>query len=234
MHRTTLPLILLLAASLACSSGPPDATPPAAAERALRDADRFAAPIEEAHGREAWLSHPALAGHLEVDFGGNTILAGELTFTTSMGRARIDTSAGPSVVWDGGTAWISPADAELPMARFHVLTWPYFVLAPLKLRDPGTRLEVLGEREIGGRTLEAARLTFEPGVGDTPEDWYVVYKDPGTARLHGMAYIVTFGTTTGQAEEEPHAIVYDDLTDVDGALVPIRMRFYMWTEDQGS
>jgi hypothetical protein len=235
MKRNALLAALAAGALGGCGSEAPAPPAPVPADTAAAesDADRFAAPMERAHGRDAWLAQPALASHVEVDFGGNTILAGEMTFTTNMDRSRIDTASGPSVIWDGETAWVTPGDVELPMARFHVLTWPYFVLAPLKLRDPGTRLERLGERQVQGQSFEAARLSFESGVGDTPDDWYVVYKDPGSARMHGMAYVVTFGTTTEKAEAEPHAIVYEEFAELDGAQVPTRMRFYMWGEEQG-
>jgi hypothetical protein len=236
MTRTALLAALAVCGLTGCgseTSGPPAPAVPAATAAPESDGDRFAAPIERAHGRDAWLAQPALAAHLEVDFGGSTILKGEMLFTTDMARSRIDTTAGPAVIWDGATAWVAPGDAELPMARFHVLTWPYFVLAPLKLRDPGTRLERLGERQLEGGAFDTARLTFAPGVGDTPEDWYVVYKDPESARMHGMAYIVTFGSTTQKAEEEPHAIVYREFAEIGGALVPTRMQFHMWTEAEG-
>jgi hypothetical protein len=233
MNRSALLATLAACTLSGCGSEAPP--PPAAAPAAtpVSDAERYAAPIERAHGREAWLAQPALASHIEVDYGGETVLTGEMLFTTSMSRSRIDTAAGPSVIWDGETAWVSPGDAELPMARFHVLTWPYFVLAPLKLRDPGTRLEPLGEQQVGERSFETARLSFAPGVGDTPDDWYVLYQDPDSSRLHAMAYIVTFGTTTDQAEQEPHAIVYRELSELEGARIPTRMQFHRWSEAEG-
>lgn len=232
MSRTTL-VMLVSCATWACAPESPAPAPEAATPAPESPADRFAAPVERAHGREAWLSRPALAAALEIDFGGNTILEGDITFTTDMSRSRIDTAAGPRVTWDGTTAWVSPGVAQLPMARFHVLTWPYFLLAPIKLRDPGSRLEPLGKRELRSGTYDAARLSFEAGVGDSPDDWYVVYANPETHRLHAMAYIVTFGTTVEKAEEAPHAIVYDELAEVEGALVPTRMRFYLWSEEDG-
>jgi len=232
MNRNT-PLAALLALALSgCSSEPP-ASLATTATPEPNPADRFVARVEGAHGRDAWLAHPALASHIEVDFGSNTVLAGEMTFTTDMGRSRIDTADGSSLIWDGKTAWITPAATEMPMARFHVLTWPYFVLAPLKLRDPGAHLEMLEPRQIGERTYNTARLSFDSGVGDTPDDWYLLYEDQETSMLHAMAYIVTFGTTPDEAEKEPHAIVYEEHVDLDGASVPARMRFYMWTEEQG-
>ena len=222
----------LLATSLAaCGAEPPAEQVPTPAPP--DPAGRFAEAIERAHGGAGWRAHEALAAGIRVEFGGKTVLDGRIVFTTDMGRSRIELKDGSVAVWDGATAWLAPAGSSFEGARFHVLTWPYFALAPIKLRDPGTRLELLGSRELQGRTLEAGRLTFEKGVGDTPDDWYVVYRDPESGRLHGMAYIVTFGTPTEKAEAEPHAITYHDYADVDGVPVPTRWSFWLWSEQEG-
>lgn len=193
----------------------------------------FAGPIERSHGAEAWYEREAVKAHVTLTFGGEEVLAGTLTFTTDMGEARIDTADGVTAVWDGVHAWVSPADAELPRARFHLLTWPYFLSAPMKLRDPGTHIEDLGPQEMRGKTYDVARLTFEPGTGDTPDDWYVLYRDPETDRLEAMAYVVTYGTTLAEAEAEPHAITYEDSVKVDGVEIPTVWRFWLWSEEEG-
>lgn len=228
------------------ASDAPAEAPPAtdgAAEAALEDADQrfaaaFAGPIEATHGAEAWYGKDAVAADVAIEFGGNRVFAGDMLFTPTMEKARVDLpgtgdATGASVVWDGGTAWVSPADAEFPRARFHVLTWPYFLAAPMKLRDPGTRLEDLGSRTMEGRTYDVARLSFEGAVGDTPDDWYVLYRDGETNRLAAMAYIVTYGTPREDAEAEPHAITYEDFTTVDGVEIPTTWRFWLWNEEDG-
>lgn len=220
----------------------PETAPPSA-EEALEEADQrfaaaFAGPIEETHGSRDWYRQEAISADIELQFGGNRVLEGTMIFTPEMSQARMDLvgsgeGPAPTVVWDGSTAWVSPADAEFPQARFHVLTWPYFLAAPMKLRDPGSRLEDLGEREMKGRTYDVARLTFGEGVGDTPEDWYVLYRDRETDRLGAMAYIVTYGTAPEEAEAEPHAITYEDFVTVDGVAVPQTWQFWLWNEEEG-
>ena len=81
--------------------------------------------------------------------------------------------------------------------------------------------------------MPAARLTFDSGVGDTPDDWYVVYRDAETNRLAGMAYIVTFGKDKSAAEAEPHAITYHDFEEVEGVMIPTRWQFWNWTQEEG-
>ena len=193
----------------------------------------FAGPIEESHGAEAWRRQEAVAADVALEFGGNPVLDGRLLFPPDMAAARLELADGTVAVWDGTAAWVSPAAAELPRARFHLLTWPYFFALPFKLRDPGTRLEDLGQLPLSGTAYDAARLTFEPGTGDTPDDWYVLYRDPASSRLAAAAYIVTYGTPTEQAEADPHAITYEDFEEVAGVQVPTTWRFWLWNEEEG-
>lgn len=198
---------------------------------AAQPADSFAASIEKAHGIDAWRSKSAVSTRLKVTFGGNTAIDGTLVMDPSGAHVRLELVAGSVLGYDAGDAWVSGAD--VPGARFHVLTWPYFLAVPMKLRDPGTHLEDLGPRPFkDGRELPAARLTFDHGVGDTPDDWYVLYRDAKN-RLAGMAYIVTFGKSVDEAEKEPHAVVYDGFEDVDGVAIPRHWRFYAWNEESG-
>jgi hypothetical protein len=233
MRKLVCALLLLLLVLMGCGGEPPAASAPPTTAPAESPADAFAARVERAHARDGWLAHEALAAEIEVTFQSSKLLEGQITFRTDMSRSRVDTAAGPSVVWDGRTAWVSPADAELPMARFHVLTWPYFALAPIKLRDPGAHLEPLGELTSQGRRFDAARLSFGDGVGDTPDDWYVVYCSPDDSRVDSMGYIVTYGITAEKAEQEPHAIRYGDYVELNGVPVPTRWTFFMWNEQEG-
>ena len=67
----------------------------------------------------------------------------------------------------------------------------YWLLAGLKLRDPGTRRRYAGEMEFGGggccRRLE---LWFDGGVGLTPEDRYWFHIDPETHLPVGWSYVL--------------------------------------------
>ena len=194
----------------------------------------FAKQIEQAHGHTAWQKRHAVAANITLDFGGNRLLDGaDMRFNTAVGKARLEPDAQTTVVFDGETAWLTPADSDFSRPRFHVLTWSYFMAAPFKLRDPGANLEMLGERDLRGETYNAARLTFDPGVGDSPDDWYIVYRDKDTNRLHAMAYIVTYGKSREKAEQEPHAIVYENFADIDGVTLAKNWRFHHWSVDRG-
>lgn len=227
------PCLLAALAVTGCRQEPPapEETPAAAAETS--PAAAFAAEIEQAHGLAAWRSRPAFSADIDVYFGGDLILDGRMLFPTDLSASRLDLADGTTAVFDGERAWVHPASSQLQAARFHLLTWPYFLAVPMKLRDPGTRLEPVGERQLQGESYDAARLTFEPGVGDTPDDWYLLYRDRASGQLAAMAYVVTYGTSLAEAEKEPHAITYEQFVDVDGVAVPTLWRFWLWNEEQG-
>lgn len=194
--------------------------------------------IEAAHNKNAYSAQAALAADLEVQFRGRVLVDGRLVMDTPGGKVRLELTggehAGDVMVFDGSQAWLAPGDSEFPGARFHVLTWSYFLAAPMKLSDEGTRVEHLGRLPLlDGTEADAAKLTFGAGVGDSPDDWYILYRDADTDRLAGMAYIVTFGKSLEAAEKEPHAIVYRGWKEIDGVWLSTDWSFYNWSEDQG-
>ncbi len=225
-RRLTLLAGVAVLAAASCRSAPRGVAP-------IDTSDDYATAIETAHGIHAWWGWRALAADITVRFGGETALAGKLLMETKTARCRIDLADGPTLIFDGANAWVQPPSSDFQGARFHLLTWSYFIGVPMKLRDPGTVLVPMGLRRLRGKTLSAARLTFEPGVGDTPDDWYITYADPGTNRLAALAYIVTYGKDAAEAETEPHAISFGGFETIDGVTVSTRWRFWDWSEEAG-
>lgn len=190
--------------------------------------------IEAAHGKDAWTAREAVASDITVKYGGGVMLSGSMIYEPAGGRARIETDGGEVLVFDGDRAWVSPSAAHVPMVRFQLLTWPYFLAAPFKLRDPGTHLAPHGRRPLNGVTHVTALLTFDAGIGDSPDDWYVIYQDPATDRLAAVAYIVTYGTAVAEAEKEPHVVVYEDYRTIDGVALSTRWVMYHWSLADGA
>ena len=189
--------------------------------------------IEQAHGKQAWLQHKAFRAELSVVYQGSKVIDAEMSFEPGTGRSRLDLLDGTILVFDGETVWQSPKDAEVEMARFHALTWPYFLAAPFKLSDPGAKLKSEQIRLLNGQLCQTGRLTFESGTGDTPNDWYLLYEQPGTGRLGAMAYIVTYGSSVDQAEQDPHLIMYETMEQFDGVTLSTNWTFWPWSLEEG-
>lgn len=202
--------------------------------RAGEDGKEFVVPIARAHHAAAWYAKGAVKTRLQLFFGGKKRFAGVLTMAPTAAETRLELDSGTTLGFDGKTAWVEPADADFEKPRFHALTWAYFLAAPYKLGDRGVKIEATGKRQLQGKEYDTAKLTFVAGTGDAPDDWYVLYRDPETNRLAAMAYIVTYGgKDAAKASEDPHAITYEEFEDKDGIPVPMRWRFWEWSEKHG-
>lgn len=198
------------------------------------ESEAFVRSIEAAHRADRFRDQHAVAFDIDLRFGGQQRLEGTITLLTSTGKLRLDRADGTTVVFDGDAVHLSPADAEYGGARFDVYTWSYFFAAPYKMDDPGTAWTMQEDQSLGGEVVyDVGKLTFTPGTGDAPDDWYVVYKDPATDRLYAMAYIVTYGRSEEQANEDPHAITYEGYETVNGIPFATRWRFWQWSEADG-
>jgi hypothetical protein len=224
MHRV---LASFLAA--ACMAVPATAAAPVSADA-----------VAEAHGRASIPDGLVFAGDLTVNFGGNVIL--DVTTHFHPNGALVHMDAGPQgiVVFDGSTAHLAPADAPMQRPRFHVLTWPYFAVMAYKLGDGGTTLTPMEPAPLreGGEPMRRAKLTFGDNVGDSPDDWYILYLTDDNV-LKASAYIVTYGKGD-DAEPQPSMIVYDDFVTVPtpkdydaAAVISTNWTLYHWSEDKG-
>lgn len=195
--------------------------------------EKFVSRVEQAHGVEEYQQRQDVSGMTNVTFGQNTMIEGVMVFSTPVNRTWIGMDDGSAIGFDGEEAWVSPASKQLPAARFHALTWPYFIAIASKLRDRGAHVESVGKMYFReGEKLPAARMTFDPGTGDSPDDWYIIYMDDD-GRIAGLAYIVTYGKSPDDDDPEPHAAVYEAYQQVNGALLPRRIVFYNWRPEVG-
>lgn len=68
----------------------------------------------------------------------------------------------------------------------------YWLLAPLKLKDKGVKVEAGGPKDLNGASVETINLSFD-NVGLTPTDKYVMYIDPQTKMPKAWDYIPATG-----------------------------------------
>lgn len=191
-------------------------------------AAKIADATQQAHGLHAWWGQEVLAADVQIIFGGKVILDGRFTFQAHGPKARFDRADGATVYFDGETAWIAPADAADNRGRFHVLTWPWFIMAPFKMQGEGIHLSDPQTVELDGTHYETLLQTFGSDMGDTPDDWYRFYLNPESKLVDAMSYIVTYGKDTETANQQASIIKYFDYKDVDGAKISTRYEFWFW------
>jgi hypothetical protein len=146
-------------------------------------------------------------------------------------RARQDLAAGSGAFgWDGTRAWVDPPDVQLPTnPRFWALTPYYFVGIPWVLADPGVVLEDAGPQEFEGRGYDTVKASFEPGTGDAPGDYYVVYVDRETHRVGAIRYVVSYPGFRPNGGHGPEKLfTYDGEALVSGLRFATGHRTYKW------
>lgn len=190
--------------------------------RALEIVERMVA----AHGgMEKWASAPTVSFVDEFKSGSETTgTVSRVTVEQGRRRAYIDYPASQArLSWDGEKAWSENWSSPLP-PRFLALLNYYFLNLPWLTQDPGVVLAEPATARLWDDPIDylTLRMTFEAGVGDTPEDYYVLYIHPETHRLRACEYVVTYSSLlpAGTEASSPNILVFDEMTTMDGLTVP--------------
>jgi len=219
---------LALAAIVAVAGLP--ARPASASTSAMEIVEAM---IEAHGGMKAWKEAPTVS-FTETWRSATGESRGSTRITVEQGRRRAyldglgdDTS---HIVWDGKEAWSVDYHGGAP-PRFLALLNYYFLNLPWLVEDPGVVLGEPGHATLWEDPKEytTIRVTYEPGTGDTPDDYYVLYIDPETHRLAGCEYVVTYASLLpeGVTHTPPHILLYDGFTTVSGLLVPTGFTIYL-------
>ena len=151
---------------------------------AADDAQQLAKAVWKASGGENWTKVKELRFTFIVEQEGKELARAEHHWDVAAGTDRVK--------WKGKDVTVnlaSPAqdeDSKTAYARW--VNDSYWLLAPLKVLDPGVKLSAEGPKEAGEARFETLRLSFE-GVGLTPGDQYLLYIDPQTKLVRAWDYI---------------------------------------------
>ena len=136
--------------------------------------------------------------------------------------------------WDGTNAWSFPEGADVGVnPRFWSTTPFYFVGLPFVLADEGIQLEMLPSKEYKGVTYDLIKVTFGEGVGDAPDDFYVLYIHPETRLMGALRYIVSYPgyfPDGGHLPEKFMEIVGHQT--INGITVPTGYNTFWFKDDQ--
>ena len=183
--------------------------------------------IENAHAKNKFLGFEVVQFNMTVTFGGKERFDGLVTMRTDGSKIKMEDKAAIKY-WDNKGVILVPDSGDKESALFTLLTWSYFFSAPYKLSDKGTHHENLGQMQLVGANYEVNKLSFGENVGESPDDWYMIYKDNHSDLLAAMSYIVTSGeTSVEEAEKDPHAITYEAYVEVEG--IPFASQWNFWT-----
>lgn len=162
-----------------------------------------------------------------------TVRDSEQLVDTWSSRAVHKVSSDPELAfgWDGTQAWrVVPEGKELAInPRFWAMTPYYFVGIPFVFADPGAVLELGPDETVQGQLWNTVKVSYESGVGDAPDDQYVVYLHPETHRVGGLRYFVSYPGFFPDGGHGPEKwMAYSGEQSVGGASVATTHHTFTW------
>ncbi|MFG0317105.1 MAG: hypothetical protein ACF8XB_07530 [Planctomycetota bacterium JB042] len=214
-----------------------------ASERRLTDSPAGALvwrSIEAHGGLKGWLAHGTVEFEFDYAPVGDPAARRhsfqEIDLWSSRGRHReLGENPDAEFGFDGDVAWITPSvDAFPSPPDFWTMTPYYFLGIPFVMADPGTRFERLEDAPLGDVTHRLVKVTFDPGTGDAPDDYYVLYIHPETFRIGGLRYVVSYPGFFPEGGHTPEKLmVYGEYHEVGGLLISQRYDTYAWDAAAG-
>ncbi len=135
--------------------------------------------------------------------------------------------------FNGKEAWLKTKDS-LAFAydtKFWALTPLYLMGHPFVEDGEGVNLQLLPDATYKGKKNKVVKVTYDPGTGDAPDDYYILHFDADTYLLTATRYIVSYPEYFKDGGHNPEKFMeVGELVDVDGVLLPSELKTH-WTVD---
>lgn len=177
--------------------------------------------VFDAHGTlEAWKQMRTLEFSIEKTEGY------EITTTDLKERYSLVEMPKHTIGFDGESVWIKGKD-KTPYEgnpKFYYNLMFYFYAMPFVLADDGITYTEAEPLTFEGKTYPGIKISYEAGVGESPDDEYVLYYDKDTYKMVWLAYTVTY--FSNEKSKEWHYIKYNEWQDVEGLMMPKTLTWY--------
>ncbi|WP_194768049.1 DUF6503 family protein [Tamlana sp. I1] len=171
--------------------------------------------IFEAHGGlEQWKSMRFLEFTMEKN-GEN-----EVTSTDLRNRKSLIETPNHALGFDGNQVWLqNKNDVEYKgKPKFYYNLMFYFYAMPFILADDGIIYGDADPLVFEGKSYPGISIAYKSGVGESPDDEYILYYNPETYKMEWLGYTVTFFTQ--EKAKEWHFRKYSEWQNVAGVLLP--------------
>ncbi|MBT8263072.1 MAG: DUF4292 domain-containing protein [Bacteroidia bacterium] len=154
-------------------------------------------------------------------------LNGAETHTVSLPdrRTKIESEKW-SIGFNGKDIWLLQNQEEAYKDNpifYHNLMF-YFYAMPFVLGDKGLSYEEVKGTELDGDVYEGIKISFDPGIGNSPNDEYIIYYHPETHQMEWLGYTVTYNENT--SSDEWRFIKYSEWQEVNGLKLPKTLTWY--------
>ncbi|MGB6269281.1 MAG: hypothetical protein WBF67_09765, partial [Olleya sp.] len=106
--------------------------------------------------------------------------ADEVTLTNLKSRESLITMSNHTVGYDGNVVWLDSKidEAYKGNPKFYYNLMFYFYAMPFILADDGIIYEDVEPLNFEGKSYPGIKISYENGVGESPEDEYILYYNP--------------------------------------------------------
>ncbi|GAA3572050.1 DUF6503 family protein [Snuella lapsa] len=144
----------------------------------------------------------------------------EVTLTDLRRRKSFIDLPHHSIGYDGTKVWLlnkDTIDYKGNPKFYHNLMF-YFFAMPFVLADDGIMYSEAKPLVYEGKEYPGVKITYNSGVGESPDDEYILYYDPNSYQMVWLAYTVTYFSK--EKSKTYHFIKYDTWQSVEGLKVP--------------
>lgn len=177
--------------------------------------------VFETHGGlDTWKEMQTLKFTMAKDAGD------EITTTDLNNRYALIEMPEHTIGYDGQEVWLSKNDTTSFKGnpKFYYNLMFYFYAMPFILADDGIIYEDVKALDFEGKSYPGIKISYESGVGESPEDEYILYYDSETYKMTWLGYTVTFFTK--EKAKEFHFIKYSEWQIVNGLQLPKTLTWY--------
>lgn len=156
----------------------------------------------------------------------------EVTTTNLKTRAELIDTPTYALGFDGKDLWVNEKDGKEYKGKpwFYKGLMMYFYAMPFIVGDDGIIYEDAEPLIFDGKTYPGILISYEAGVGVSPDDQYIIYYDAETGQMEWLAYTVTFGKD-GKSKEFKF-IRYNNWQTVNGLRLPKSVDWYKYENNQ--
>ena len=159
-----------------------------------------------------------------------TYMKGDEKTVTNLSNRKIRLESPEQTIgFDGNEVWISPDTLDPSRARFYHNLYFYFYAMPFVVGDPGSNYEDLPLKDINGKNYKGIKVSYDQGVGDAPDDNYIIWYDPDTYQMEWLMYTVTYRSQ--EPSDKYNIIHYSDWGSFNGLVLPTKFQPYQYADE---
>ena len=152
----------------------------------------------------------------------------EVTTTHLKTRAELIDTPTFTLGFDGDSLWVKEKDDQeyKGNAQFYKGLMMYFYAMPFIVGDDGILYEDVEPLTFDGKTYPGILISYEAGIGVSPDDQYIIYYDADSGQMEWLGYTVTFGKN--EKSKNFHFIRYNNWQMINGLALPKSVDWYSY------